>query len=265
MAEALNDILSNATPPAPEPAPEPAATPESVAPQQTAPRDATGKFAPKEPATPETPESTPEPAKAAPKVDFSEKERALLAAATEERRKRQELERRLAEISKPPQEPEKPFWDDPEAALKRQTQHLEQSKAQIAQMFIQERIKISEHHARKQYEDFDDKVNEFGQALQEVPGLYQQWLSSPDPAEFAYKTAKNRIELREVGSLEQYKAKIEKEARIKVEAEFKKKMEDLEKQRQSIPDSLSSVTGATGQTSKPVWGGPTPLRDILAR
>ena len=246
----LNDVLSDTPPEAVEPV-----APVEPVEAKTVERAPDGKFAAKEP-EPKVERLEP------PKVEMTEKERALLATATEERRKRQALEQEIAQLRQTPKEPPKPFWDDPEGALNQHKQDIEQTKQQMANMFLQEKMKTSEYHARKVYPDFDQKVEEFGAALKDVPGLLQEWLSAPDPAEFAYKTAKNRIELREVGNIEQYRAKIEKEAYIKAEAEFKKKMEDLEKQRQSIPDSLSSAPGTPGQ-NKPVWDGPPSLGAIL--
>jgi len=99
--------------------------------------------------------------------------------------------------------------------------------------------------------------------LQSTPGLHAQWLQSPDPAEFAYKLGKHTKELRDVGSIDNLRAKIEKETRLKLEEEFKKKREELEKQRQELTPSLSDVRGAARRTN-PVFTGPTPLDAILS-
>jgi hypothetical protein len=250
----LSDVLSDkpAEPSAPAvEAPVEAAPVEPV--QERAPD---GKFAAKEP---EKVEVTPEP----PKVEMTEKERAFLATATEERRKRQALEQELAQLRQAQKEPPKAFLEDPEGAFNQHRQETEQAKQQIASMFIQEKMKTSEYHARKAYPDFDQKVDEFGKALKEIPGLYQEWLSAPDPADFAYQTAKTRMEWREAGDISKYKEKIEKEAMLKAEAAFNKRLEEIQKQKQAIPGSLSSAPGTAG--SKPVWGGPTPLENILGR
>jgi hypothetical protein len=89
-------------------------------------------------------------------------------------------------------------------------------------------------------------------------------VNDPDPAEFVYKTAKMRLELREVGDVESLRDKIRKEERIKLEEEFKKKEADAAALRSEIPTSLSQVTGTPGQ-NRPVWSGPTSLSEILGR
>jgi len=223
-------------------------------------RDEGGRFVKEEPKEEPKEEVKEEPkaeAKVEPKQEMSEKERAFLAAAQEERRKRQDLERRLAEIEKAkPKEDAKTFWDDPEGHLKSFEQKLEQER-------IQTKLHTAEAIARSKYQDFDEKVGVFAEILQSTPGLHAQWLQSPDPAEFAYRLGKHTKELRDVGSIDNLRSKIEKETRLKLEAEYKKKQEDQEKQRQDLTSSLSDVRGAARRT-EPVYSGPTPLDAILS-
>lgn len=197
-----------------------------------------------------------------PKEELTAKEKAAFAAVADERRKRQELERRLAELQPKPSAAEQPkaFWDDPEGALKRH-------EAAIAQTALNTRLQTAELIARNKYQDFDEKIARFSELVSNTPGLAPQWLNSPDPAEFAYRTAKNHMELQDAGSLEQMRADIEKkvraEERAKVEGEFKAKAEALEKERAALPGSLSDVRGVSSQRAVPVWGGPTPLDEVL--
>lgn len=279
MATEMSDILSDKEPEAPvEPAAEtpPVETQEpeekgvSLRKQHRAKefeaqgRDPdTGQYLPKEEpkveAKPEAkPEVKPEP-KPEPKQEFSDKERALLQAAQEERRKRQEIERRLAELEKgkPKEEEKKTFWDDPEG-------HLRNHEQRIAQREVQIRLSTSETIARSRHQDFDAVIAEFEPILQNTPGLHAQWIASQDPAEFAYRVCKHTKEVREAGSIDDLRAKIEKETRVKMEAEYKKKQEDLEKQRAELTPSLSEVRGASAQ-HKPVFNGPTPFDEILRR
>lgn len=217
----------------------------------------TGQFVPKEapkeePKVEVKPELKPEP-KAEPKQEFTERERAFLKAAEEERRKRQELEKRIAE-SKPKEEP-KAFWDDPEGHLKKFEENFEKRAVNI-------KLDTAEAIARSRHPDFDEKVAVFAELLQTSPGLHAQWMQSVDPAEFAYRTGKQTLEIREAGSLDDLRKKIEKETREKLEAEYKGKQEELEKQRAALPKSLSDVRGAAKQ-NQPVFTGPTPLESVL--
>ena len=227
----------------------------------------TGQFAPKEEPEKEVVEVKAEPAKeepaktvAAPQQEFTDKEKAFLRAAQEERGKRQELERRLAalEANKPAAgsttEPPKGFWDDPEAALERQ-------KTEIRNEITSARLRTAEFIARQKYKDFDDKVKVFADVLQKTPGLHFQWLNAPDPAEFAYSLGKNHLELQEAGSIEGLRAKVEKEVRLKLEGELKEKAEKLAKERAALPPSLSEAR-STG-VNKQVWGGVPSMDEIL--
>jgi hypothetical protein len=226
----------------------------------------TGKFTPKEEAKEEPkvevkPEAKPE-AKVEPKrEEFTEKERAFLRGLEEERRKRQELERRLADYEKEKTSPteKKTFWDDPEGALKNFEQGLEQK---LTQREMNTKLQTSEVIARSRYQDFDEKVEIFASLMKDTPALGSQMVSAPDPAEFVYNTAKKHKMLQEAGSIDSLREKIEKETRAKIEAEYKAKQEEIDKQRAALTGSLSEVRGGSTQ-QKPVYSGPTSLDDIL--
>lgn len=194
---------------------------------------------------------------APPQQEFTEKEKAFLKAAHDERAKRQELERRIAAMEKPPEQP-KGFWDDPEAAFKQQNE-------KIQSVALQTKLQTAEGIARLRYTDFDEKLAKFTELAQNTPGLAQQTVMAPDPAEFAYRTAKNHMEMQEAGGIEGLRKKIEAETtarvRAEVEAELKAKAEEAEKLRSNLPGTLSGVRGVTA--NKPVWSGPPALDDIL--
>lgn len=234
----------------------------------------TGQFSPKaeEPPKEETKVETAkaeEPAKtsAAPQQEFTDKEKAFLRAAQEERGKRQELEKRLAalEAAKPAPaattEQSKGFWEDPDGALAKEAAEREKQKAEIRQEIISARLSTAEAISRQKHPDFDEKVKVFADVLQQTPGLHVQWLAAADPAEFAYSLGKNHLELQEAGSIDGLRAKIEKETRIKLEGELKEKAEKLAKERAALPPSLSEAPSKG--TNKIVWSGPTPMDDIL--
>jgi hypothetical protein len=224
-------------------------------------RDETGKFVKKEEVKKEEVkvEETKAPEKKEvipPKQEFSDKERALLAALQDERRKRQELEKRQ-EVKKP----DKPFWEAPEdhfKAVEEQHKSWEQKQTERETVNL---LRVSELMARKEHPDFDEKIDHFGRMVQEIPGLYNQWLQNPDPAEFAYKTAKQHKDLQEAGNIDTLRENIRKEERLKVEQELKSKEEKLKKEREDLPPTLSDARGTKQQ--KTVWSGPTTLDDVL--
>jgi hypothetical protein len=218
-----------------------------------------------EPAAKEEPkaeEKKPEAKPAeAPKEELTPKERAAFAKAADETRKRQALEQELAKLrGAQPAAPATPaekktFWDDPEGALKAHEQRIAQRETQLV-------LTTTERIARSKYQDFDDKIAVFSEIVQAAPGLAQQWLGSADPAEFAYRTGKAHIELREAGGLESMRAKIEKETREKVEKEFRERADKEKAERAAIPPSISQIRGAATQHVEK-WNGPPALSDIL--
>ena len=203
-----------------------------------------------------------EPKPAAVQQELTDKERGFLKGLEEERRKRQGLERDIAEMkakqTAPPAEAAKGFWDDPEGTLKKH-------RDEMANMATNTRLQTAELIARSAHPDFDEKIAVFEEILQQTPGVYAQWIASPNPAEFAYKMGKNHKELRDAGDIDTLRANIEKETRIKLEAELKAKAERLEKERAAIPPSLSDVRGAASTANRPVWTGPPSLEEILKR
>lgn len=227
-------------------------------------RDASGKFVAKT----EEPKAEEKPAEVKAEVkpeapQMTEKERALLVAAQDERRKRQDLEKeiatlRAAQAPAKPQEPVKTFWDDPEGVL---NDRLTKQQTELSRREVGLTLKVSEMLARNKYQDFDTALTEFGKLAQQTPGLAEQMLAAPDPAEFAYATGKRHKELQDVGGLDAWKANETKRIRMELEAELKTKAEQLQKDRAALPPSLSNARGTVA--NKAVWGGPTPLDAIL--
>jgi hypothetical protein len=242
----------------------------------------TGQFTKKEDAAPEVKaepakeaapakveeKAPPVKAEAAPQQEMTAKEKAAFAGLADERRKRQELERRLAELTTQAPakaapaattEPAKTFWDDPEGFLAQERQKTQQA-------VLSTRLQTAELIARQRHQDFDEKVNKFNEIVQSNPVLVQKWLASPDPAEFAYQTAKGVMEIEAAGGLQEAIAKARAEERTKMAAEFKEKAESATAaaaaQRAALPPSLSDVKGHGGGAQR-VFAGPTSLDNIL--
>jgi hypothetical protein len=218
---------------------------------ETRERGPDGKFVAKE-ETPPEPVVEPTPAKVEP-VDVSDREKAAIARAMDERRKRQELEGKLAEMQK---EPPKQFWDDPEGALNT-------FRNEIKQVQVNTVLNTTEALARSTHPDFDEKIAIFAEIVQQTPGIQQQWLSSPNPAEYAYNLGKNHMELRQAGDLNALRAKMEKEIRIKVESEFAAKQKQAQDAQNAIPGSLTN-SRSVGSPQQ-VWNGPTSLDSIIGK
>lgn len=214
--------------------------------------------------------AAPVPAAAppAPRQEMTDKERAFLRGMEEERGKRQALEQRLAALEAGKTQPGAPagapktFWDDPEGALSRHQQ-------EIQQVGMNTRLNTAEMIARSRLPDFDEKVQVFRDILSKAgPStaiMVQQWVSSPDPAMHAYNLGKNQLELQQLGGLDALREKVAKETEAKVraqiEAEVKAKSDSLEKARAELPGSLSDVRSSG--VNRPAWGGVPTMEDIL--
>jgi len=225
----------------------------------------TGQFAakveePAKAAEPAKPEPVAAPAKPA-QPEMTAQERAYLAAAQDERRKRQAAEERVKTLEAAvPKEPEKQFFDDPEG-------YLSKFKQEVQGAITTTRVQTAESIARSRYTDFDEKIAVFVQIAQANPWIAQQCSAAADPAEFAYRLGKNQQELQQAGGLDALRAKIEQETeakvRTKLEAELKVKAEAAAAERAALPGSLSGAR-STG-VNRPVWAGPTSLDNILGK
>jgi hypothetical protein len=195
-----------------------------------------------------------------PLEEYSPREKAAFAKAADETRKRQALERQIAELKQ--KETEKPFFEDPEGALARQKQDFE-SKLNFASLST--KVQTSESIARSRHPDYDEKFVIFNQMVQDAPHLAEQAFSSPDPGEFAYRTAKMQKDLQDAGGIDQLRSKVEAEMKAKIKAEleteWKRREDELKKQRDDLPGSLTDVPSKG--SNRPVWGGPPSLDDIL--
>ena len=204
----------------------------------------------------------PEQVKEPVKQEFTSRESAFLAKANDEKRKRQELEVRIAEMEANKQPPPA-FWEDPDSAIKRIEDTNQQYAQRMEQMISNTRINFSETMARKTHTDFDEKMAVFFEMAKESPVVVKQMIDADDPGEFAYKLANNHSKLALAGNLDALLDQREKELRVKLEAEYNTKNEEKQRIMNSIPKSLSDV-GSTG-LNRPTWTGPDTLNDILGR
>jgi hypothetical protein len=225
------------------------------------PRDEHGRFAPVDSAPPAEPEKTPEPAPtpapvapveaapavaepvAAPQMPRQIPEAALL----DERRKRQEYERKLAELEQrmaqlqapPPAAPAKAeppadFWSDPQGFIEAQMQQARQAALSEAEVRMRHQFaEVCELNARTRYADYDEVRDAFLARVEQDPVLRAELSQARDPAEFAYKTGKRLSEVEQFGSLDQWREQERARIRAELEAQFKP-------QAPAVPQSLNA-------------------------
>lgn len=161
------------------------------------------------------------------------------AAVLSERKKRQALEEEVATL-KGGKEPPKPVarpsvTEDEEGAFN----HV---KSEVSQALLNERISLSREFMMDKHEDYELMESEFADMCKENPALATQMVKSPNPAKFAYQTAKNTLEAKKFSdpkSLEEIKARMKQEI-----------LDELKAQDEEEPDPKEVRKAAALKTPK---------------
>lgn len=187
-----------------------------------------------------------------------------VTALRDERRKRQDLERKLAEYEQqvqraqappPPQRPD--LFEDPDGAL----EHIQ---TQFRQELTRQRLDMSVTMAKSQHDDYPEAEAAFVAAVHANPGLYDQMMADPHPAGFAYRVGQQVMALREIGpDPVAYRERVRKEYEAELRQGQPEQPADRSPPRQSLPPSLAGGRDTSGRFA-PAWGGPPSLKDILA-
>lgn len=261
----LNDVLSDKPIPAREPEKVESATDDKPAVET--------KVETPEPAAPsaakEKPEAEPETAEQKAARERDDKGRFTKTVPHEalhaERTKRQELERKLQELtSQPPPKPTSVLEDEDKAFSERLTK--------ATQPLMERFFKLSVKTARQGREDYEAVAGAFQEAAASDPRLWEQFRASDDPGEYVYTVGKQIQELGDVGGdILKYGEKKRSEGLAQAEA-LKAQIKALEaeiaslkqsKERQDrIPQSLNGEQSATARSGE--WSGPTSLKSIIS-
>lgn len=219
-----------------------------------------------EPEAEETPEQeakaeTDTEAKAPTAGDEDDNKEWTKAMALDERRKRQELERKLREYeekAKAADEPKVDIFENPDAALNGVL-----SKAR--QEVFNAKVEMSQEMMRSFHEDYDELEAEFIDMAAANPAVLAEFQKATNPARFAYETAKKAREAAQLKDVDSYKeklrAEVEAEIRQKIEAEMLGKAEKQAKRDKALSPSLAT---ARASGSDDDFVEPT-LDDILKR
>jgi len=242
-------------PPAPaEPTPPPA---DDTAPpaeqQQGQPRDERGRWAPKPGEA--APQGTP-PVAGTPD---EHPQTVPVAALREERRKRQELEARWAQLQQQyPQITDDNFYASPVAA----SQQMIGQQTQVLQQQIQNiRYELAEDFTRAQHEDYDNVREAFVAKYEShdpwAIAVASQMGAMPNPAKFVYDQTKRQMTIGD--DPRAYEERVRADERAKVLKEFQQQQRPA---APAVPQSLNSepseMQAATSQSFEP-----TPLTNII--
>lgn len=163
------------------------------------------------------------------------------AMALDERRKRQELERKLREYEekeKRGSEPKVDIFENPDAAL---NGVLSQARQEV----FNAKVEMSQEIMRSQYQDYDELEAEFIDMAASNPAVLSEFQKAANPARFAYETAKKAREAAQLKDVDSYKeklrAEVEAEVRAKLEAEILGKAQAKEKRDKALSPSLATA------------------------
>lgn len=244
LSEFLESAPAPVEPTAPVETPaqvEPVEAPATTAVQAEKPRDEQGRFIPKAEPIEERPHNVP------------------VSALIEERRKRQELESRLAALEKPkPEVKDEDFWQSPTQAaqtlLRGQHDDIRQEVQSI-------RYELAEDLTRTLHTDYDTVRDQFVTLVEQknpmAIAIAQQMGGQPNPAKFVYDQTKRLSALDAVGDLSSYEARIRAEERARVLREMQQPAPE-----QTVPQSLNSMPSAPTSTT-PADFEPTPLTSLV--
>lgn len=229
--------------------------------------------APAEAAAPEPQGETGEKQSAAPPTDATTRQQpesgyVPVKAVADERRKRQELEKRLAEfeqrfaqLSQPQQPaPEPPSWDlEPAQAA----QYLQQ---QFQHQVWTTRVALAEEMLREKHADYDEVSATFAEAAKQDPSLLNRLYAAPNPARFAYQEGRKLRMLAEIGDdPEAYEKRILAKYGF-TPGQQQQSAPPREAPRvpaQSVPRSLARDVSQQPRNSRGQFDGPASLDDLL--
>lgn len=204
--------------------------------------------------------------------------------ALDERRKRQELERQLAELTKQraapqtPQQaqpqpsqpqpdvsqgmPERPDpWIDPQGAMDWDRALLQR---QIDQSVYETRTTISREMMLQTKPDFEEMENIFFQALPQMPHLAPQIRRHPMPAKFAYEMGVKIKALMEIGDdPAAYKQRVRQELEEELRSQAGTQPPPSPAPKASTPKSLAATPSAQPRDDRGRFQGPASLESIL--
>ena len=218
----------------------------------------------------ETGEKPPEAAPPAAQREAEQGRHVPVRALEDERRKRQELERLVADLQRQvqqpqqrPQAPQAPVqppdpWTDPEGALRFQQQQFENQ-------VYETRVTLSRSVLMAQKPDFEDSEKVFFEAADQNPGLYQQLRTHPMPAQFVYDMGRKIKMQREIGDdPEAYKARLREELMAEIQSQqAPQQAPQSQAAKAPPPKSLAGTPSAQPRDDRGRFAGPASLEDIL--
>jgi len=160
-------------------------------------------------------------------------------ALADERRKRQDLEQRLAQLEAAKTPEAKPnLFEDPDNWEKALDERMERKLQGVRQESEQKFLVLVEQAAKARHADFDEVAQVFAATARTTPGLIEEARLAPDPAEYIYQAGRNLKRFQEAGSIDALIAQAEARGAEKARQELQGKP------MPKIPESLTDETGS---------------------
>lgn len=212
----------------------------------------------------DTKEQVAEPAKVEKKTETTaeDKESWTKTAVLDERRKRQELEAKIAKLEA--KEPEAEVTKRPDI-LEDQEGAFRHTESQFANAILQERINLSRELMIEKHDDYEAMEAVFVELAGKNPHLVQEMNKSSNPAKFAYSKAKEHndySDYQKTKDSEEYKAFLEARKTAALEP---KEVEETPAQKRNksavkVPDLINATASKSGHTE-----GEKTLKQLLGR
>lgn len=177
-----------------------------------------------------------------------------------EREKRQEREKRIAELeaeldkarsnngqaqpvrTEEEEQPRGEFWDNPVAFVESMLDRRERVQKQ-------QRLIDAEDRMREKHPDYDDVITKVIAYGQSNPAAINEIMSSADPAKAGYQFGQKLAELEQMNDPDTYREKLRAEIRAEIEAELGGRSES-DRTATNIPPDLSSARNVSGKSDK---------------
>lgn len=167
------------------------------------------------------------------------------AALKDERRKRQELEEEIKQLRAQKTEKTEEKVPDPIEDPEGYKNFMDNSQKRES---LSIKINLSRDIMLDSHTDYEEVEKTFIDLAKANPFLVHQMNASPNPARFAYKTAKEHLEIQQLKD-PKYREKLEAELREKILSEMKDKRPDKKKTSAvQVPD-LTKATAVASNTS----------------
>lgn len=186
--------------------------------------------------------------------NVDEKVAAFQAKAQDEKRKRQELEARLAQLEAKPKKEAPDVLEDQQGFQS----HMQQ---EVSQATLNAKLELSEFMARREYPDMDEKLEKYKELIAEGLVDHQKTLSSQSPWHTIAEVVEKNEKLAQLDNIDDWREQERAKIRQELEAELKTKTEEKEAKLSAIKPSLANQ--GSSPVSTKTWSGPTPLENML--